>query len=189
MNSVTINCKKYISKFENRSSKFQVNELVNDELYNNMNLLLKKHTHYLSDDLYDGYESDISYEDLSFRIGDKTIFKSIYRSITDENIIKKLIKWIKYLPYKDHNLIMLELIFGVFKNYGDHLKKIIDSKYVYLKLEDPLKRILWYSLENWINEYIDKTYFSVDRFNSVLYDTLNFITTNNKLFLFNFPKT
>ena len=87
MNSVTINCKKYISKFENRSSKFQVNELVNDELYNNMNLLLKKHTHYLSDDLYDGYESDISYEDLSFRIGDKTIFKSIYRSITDENII------------------------------------------------------------------------------------------------------
>lgn len=169
-----------ICEFENIKIKFEKEKSEDNPLDIKTNLLLNKHLHYLSDNLYDGYESD---EDLSFRIGDEIIFKSIYRSISDVNIIRKLIKWIKYLPYENHNIIMLEMIFDVFNRYGDHLKKIINGNYIYSIIVNPLKRILWILLENWINEYVEKTYINDDRFNSILYDILNFVTSNSKLFI------
>ena len=152
-----------------------------NDLDSKTDLLLRKHSHYLNTDLFDGYDSDN--ENINFRIGYLSIFKSTYRSISDETIIRKLIKWIKYLPYENHNKILVKLICDSFSRYADHLRKTLDSNYVYSKIYDPLKRMLWFLFEECLNEVVEKTFFDVNRFNSIMYDVLNFVTNNKKLFL------
>ena len=181
--SIIIDNNNYIKELNEIRLKFGEDILKSNDLDDKTDLLLIKHKHYLSCDLFDGYDSDIEDDSINYRIGDKTIFKSIYRSISDETIIFSLIKWLKYLPYEGHNKILVKLICDSFDRYADHLRKTLDSNYIYSKIYDPLKRMLWFLFEEWLNEVVEKTFFDVNRFNSMMYDTSNFVTNNRKLFL------
>lgn len=148
--------------------------------------LLEKHKHYLSQDLFSGYSDGFDDDIKKFKIQNLKNFKEKYRSISDEIIIKNLVKWIKYLPYEGHNKIMRDLLLSTYSRYGDHIRKIIDCSYVYSMINDPLKKILWFIFEEWVNEVVEKTYYDTLRFNSIMYDILRFINDKKKTYLFRF---
>ena len=164
---------------ENKSNSFYINYI---SIEKETNDLLEKHKHYLSNDLYSGYEKIFDYSISSFKIKDINEFKASYRSISDEDIIRNLIKWVKYLPYPKHNKIMLKLFRDSYHKYGDHIRKIVDSDYVYSRIRNPTKRMLWFIFEEWVNETVEKTYYDENRFNGILYDIFKFINDNEILF-------
>ena len=165
-------------------SSIPISKIENIEVLTND--LLEEFKHYLSQDLFSGYNDGFDDDINKFKIHNLKKFKDKYRSISDEKIIKSLVKWIKYLPYEGHNKIMRDLLLSTYYRHGDHIRKIIDCNYVYSILNDPLKRILWFIFEEWVNEVVEKTYYDTLRFNSIMYDTLKFINDNKKSNLFRF---
>ena len=88
-------------------SSIPIFKIENIELLTND--LLEEFKHYLSQDLFSGYNDGFDDDINKFKIHNLKKFKDKYRSISDEKIIKSLVKWIKYLPYEGHNKIMRDL--------------------------------------------------------------------------------